>query len=583
MFKVKSFKKNHPNPSFYRSDYIILDGMWDFCFDYHNQGRIKGFHKNFPISDKINVPYSYLSKSSNINIQTRCDHVWYHRIIDHSIDENYRTFIIFEGSDYKTTLYINGKYVGKNIGGYHRFSFDITDYLKEGDNDITVKVSDNMSILKVRGKQRFRKNNFWCWYEETTGIWKTVWLEKRPNTYIDSIKLTPSFKTKSFKLELTSNEIINNLSIKVNYKNTLVYNVTNLRSLSNEIEVVIPLSVNFHPWDILKPNLYDIELKLASNILRRGIPKEYTDTVLSYIGIRDIYTKENKIYLNDHPIYQKLILDQGYIDNGDMTMTDEELEFDINAMIEMGFNGARKHQKIEIEKYYSYADFYGYLVWLEMPSMYLTLISSAKRFMKEWSEILKQFYNHPAIITYTPFNESWGIWGIDRSDPGTKLFVKKVYDLTKSYDSTRLVTTNDGWSHLNSDIITLHLYNQDKESLKYDIDRAFNENFVNYKKGRKFVLKREYLFNKPVILDEFGGTSFLEENKVTFGYGDDCKTLDEFENRLKDLFSLILDDNRFVGYCYTQLSDVRQEMNGLYTMDRKIKIPSDIMKDIQRS
>ena len=574
MFKVKSFKENHPNPLMYRDKYLILDGIWDFFMDYHNIGEIKGYQKFFPIGSTINVPYSYLSEESGIHIKDKCDHVWYHRTFEYKADPNELVFIHFEGSDNVTKLYINGKHVGKDRGGYHRISFDITKYLVDGTNDITVKCNDNMSVLKPRGKQRFRKENFWCWYEETTGIWKTVWIEYRKREYIESYKITPSFKNKSFDIELHSNEIIKDLSVKVSYKDKVVYNNTSLTSYTNSIELTINLENDFHPWDTLAPELYDIEFNLNS---------EYgTDKVLSYAGIRDIYVKDSKIYLNDHELYQKLILDQGYIERGDMTLTPKELENDIINMINMGFNGARKHQKFESEVYYSYADFYGYLIWSEMPSMYLTTISSGINFKREWLKIVKQSYNHPSIITYTPFNESWGIWGIDHKDPGTILFVKQVYNLTKSYDKTRLITVNDGWSHLDGDIITLHLYNQDKESLKYDIDRAFNDNFVNYKKGRIFVLKKEYLKDKPVLLDEFGGTSF-DEGKETFGYGNNVKSIEEFEERLTELFETILDDDRFQGYCYTQLSDVRQEMNGLYTMDRKRKVPDEMMRRIQRS
>lgn len=574
MFKVKSFDGIHPNPLMYRKDYIILDGIWDFFMDYNNTGEIRGYQKFFPVGVTINVPYSYLSESSGIHIKDKCDHVWYHRTIEYTPDKNFRTFIHFEGSDNVTKLYINGKYVGKDRGGYHRISFDITDYLKDGTNDITVKCNDNMSVLKPRGKQRFRKENFWCWYEETTGIWKSVWLEKRTNKYIESFKITPSFKNKSFNIELLSNDVIDDLSIKLTYKEKVVQELNNLKSDTRSISIDLSVLDEFHPWETLNPELYDLEFILNS---------EYgTDTVLSYAGLRDITISSGKIYLNDKELYQKLILDQGYIEHGDMTLTKDELENDIKSMIDMGFNGARKHQKFEAEIFYSLADFYGYLIWAEMPSMYLTTISSGINFKREWMYIVKQSYNHPSIITYTPFNESWGIWGIDHKDPLTRLFVNQVYKMTKAYDKMRPVTTNDGWSHMNGDIITLHLYNQDKESFKYDIDRAFNENFVNYKKGRIFVLRKEYLLNKPVLLDEFGGTSFVED-KETFGYGESVKNLEEFKERLKALFGTILDDDRFQGYCYTQLSDVRQEMNGLYTMDRKIKVPNEIMKEIQRS
>jgi len=417
-------------------------------------------------------------------------------------------------------------------------------------------------MFKPRGKQRFIHKNFMCFYEETTGIYKTVWLEYVNKKHIEYFKMIPSYKNKSFKIFLSCNDIINDLSIKVSYKGEIVANLDSLSSNTNEIECSIDLENNFHPWDVLKPEIYDIEFKYNDDI------------VLSYIGIRDIYVKGNKIYLNDHELFQKLILDQGYIEDGGLTLTDKELEDDILNMIDMGFNGARKHQKRESDVFYSIADYTGYLVWSEMPSFFMPSVLSNKRMRIEWMEILKELINHPSIITYTLFNESWGIFDVDRNKY-TQEFVNEMYDITKEIDSTRLVLTNDGWSHLNSDFLTIHLYDQDVNRFKENLDMAIYDN--NF---RKKVLSIYNERGKPILVDEFGGTSFNRTDIKTWGYGNNVNNKEEYILRLTKLFNALKEDIRLSGYCYTQLSDVRQEVNGIYTMDRKEKISKEEMYKI---
>lgn len=566
MFIPKSYKKDHPNPSFFREDYLVLDGLWDFKFDKFNLGEILGYKRKFRKDYDILVPYPFEALKSGIGIIKNIHNVWYRRIINiDSLDKD--VFLHLEGIDYKSKVYVNNRFVGCERGGYHRHTFNITKYLKVGENKLVIKAHDDKSILKPRGKQRFTKDNWECWYEEVNGIYKSVWIEYVAKRHIEYFKLTPSFKNKNIKIELDANDVIDSLNVKISYKDIVLFD-DNISSNNSHIEKTYDLSKEFHAWDVLKPELYDIEFNYES------------DKVLSYFGVRDIEIKGNKIYLNDKELYQKLVLDQGYIEGGHYTLTSDELLFDIESMIKMGFNGARKHQKRESDIFYSYSDFLGYLVWLEMPSFYLFTILSSTRHKREWLKIIKELYNHPSIITYTPFNESWGMFGLDKGYRRQINFANKIHDQTKSFDNTRLILTNDGWSHANSDFLTLHLYNQDIESFKYDIDRAINLNFVNYKDGRKFVIDNN-LNNKPILLDEFGGTAFMNDNSKNWGYGKRVKDLEEYKERLKELFGVILKDDRFSGYCYTQLSDVRQEINGLYTMDRKPKISDEDMIKIQ--
>lgn len=568
MFIPNSYKENHPNPLMYRCDYEILDGPWDFVMDYHNRCEKNKIYEDFKLDLTINVPYPYLSKLSGINIDKKCNYVWYRKNITIS-NLSKDIFLIFEGADYHTKVYVNKRYVGESYGGYHRFEFNITDYLNIGNNEIVVKCEDSYSLTQPRGKQRFLNRNYLCWYTETTGIYKTVWIEKRPKNYIKNIKYIPSFKNKNIRIDLETIDSFSKLDINISYKGNLVYNNT-FSSNKNKLSITINLDSEFHPWDSLKPELYDAEFILDDN-----------DKVLSYFGIRDIYIKNNKIWLNDHIFYQKLILDQGYESDSLMSLSKSICLDDINTTIDLGFNGARKHQKKEIESYYSYADFIGYVVWLEMPSMYLLTNKSKERFKKEWMELLNDSINHPSIITYVPFNESWGIWGINKPNKKCSNFVNEIVELTKEYDNTRLVISNDGWSHLGSDILTIHNYSQTKTELAKAISDAVNKNVI-HTLGKKKLTHLNDLDTKPIMVTEFGGTSFDNKNNG-FGYGKNVKNDDEFKARLKELFDSILDNERICGYCYTQLTDVMQEQNGLLTMDRKLKIDKDKMKEIQRS
>jgi len=566
MFKVKSYDGKHPNPLFYRENYELLNGKWNFKFDKLNIGIKNKYYNGFKKDYDINVPYDYLSESSGIHILENIKYIWYQKIIN--INELEHDYLLhFEGSDYLTWVYINGKLVGNNEGCYHSFTFNITSFLNKGDNLIVVRCFDDKSAKKPRGKQRFTKNNWMCWYEETQGIYKDVWLEKVEKERITDIKYTPSYINKNVNICIKTNSIMESINVVASYKDKVVFNKT-LSSVDNKIDFVIDLKDEFHPWDVLKPELYDFEVKFKN------------DKVLSYFGIRDIEVSGRNILLNGNKLYQKLILDQGYIEHGNLTLTNEELEFDIKAMINMGFNGARKHQKIESKMFYSLADMYGYLVWLEMPSFMLPCHISRKRMVKEWKIIIDEHYNYPSIINYTPFNESWGIFAIDFKDLFTKHFINSVYDLTKSLDKTRLCLTNDGWCHAKSDFITLHNYEQDANKFIDVIKYAETHNKL--KSSMATYVSLYPYDNLPILVDEFGGTSFVSNKEKLFGYGT-VNNIDEYKTRLKSLFEVLLNDDRLCGYCYTQLSDVRQEINGLYTMDRKRKIDDISMKEIQHS
>lgn len=578
MLHTKSYMNGIPRPQFARTRYEILDGKWDFYLDYDNQGERLNFNKGFSTDLTINVPFAYTTRLSGINLDKRCDYVWYARkfhIEELKADE--RVILHFEGSDYQTKVWINGDLVGEDCGGYHRISFDITNFAHQGDNLLVVKVTDDFSTEKPRGKQRWKPYNYECFYVETTGIYKTVWLEYVNCYHLETVKMTPSRKSEDIVIEgqvSTQDEV--QLSVSVFYENRLIKHET-FAVKDGKFAITLPLTEqeSLHLWDVGEGNLYDIVFTLYKD-------GSEVDKVYSYFGVRDIEIKDAKIYLNGKELYQKLILDQGYWPDSHLTPPSiEALYQDIINVMKMGFNGARKHQKVEDERYFYFADCLGFLVWLEMPSMYTYSEQAKQAFTREWELVIKQYYNHPSIITYTPFNESWGVPDI-KTNKDQQQFVNEIYYLTKAFDPTRPVITNDGWEHTISDILTIHHYEQDGEKLHSyfkTIDKATAPLFEAHHKGA-FADGYKYN-NQPIIISEFGGTAFVNSTvNGAWGYGVGVRDEQEFIDRFRKLIEAITALDYVCGYCYTQLSDVQQEVNGLFYENREAKIASEIINKI---
>lgn len=489
----------------------------------------------------------------------------------------------FEGSDYKTKIWINGNYIGKNIGAYSRFSFDIEKYIVEGENDITIRVEDSLSKDQPRGKQRYKKESWKCWYIQTTGIWKTVWLESVSNKYLKNVKITP--KTNKVQLEIETNlseqdiekqkyyiemEISFDGQILNKTKELLNTNYQNI-----EIDIVQEgIKHNIQKWSTNSPNLYDINYKLY-------FEDKVIDVVDSYFGIREIEIDGDKIYLNGEQLYLKLILDQGYWKESHLTPPNEEsLIKDIESVLKFGYNGIRKHQKVEDERFLYWCDVKGVLVWSEMANCYNFNDNSLQNFINEWIKVVRQNYNHPSIITWVPINESWGVPEVSSSKEQQN-FINSLYYLTKSMDNTRPVISNDGWEHTISDIITIHDYKQDNELLyqEYvDKDMKVLNNLKEYNGRHRLFAKEHKYKGQPIIMSEYGGIAINSEEG--WRYGKQVKDEKELVERFANLTKAIKNIPYISGYCYTQLTDVQQEVNGLMYAERNYKIDPNIIKNI---
>jgi beta-galactosidase/beta-glucuronidase len=580
---MQCYQPGYPRPQFVRDkdSWKPLDGTWDFAFDDSNEGWGKEWFRSFQKQREIIVPFTYEYPASGIGDRSRHDVVWYQRTVDLDKGQGKRLFLHFEGSDYRTQVWVNGAFVGEHAGGYARFSFDITGQAREGDNRITVRVEDSFDAGQPRGKQRWKDENFGCWYLQNTGIWKSVWIETAPETRIAGVKMTPVLLQGTLEIEAEVTNPREDLSFEasISFRGTAVNRVTVPASkgrlrLTVDINNTALWEWGIHPWSPERPDLYDIAFRLTRN-------GAAVDQVLSYFGMRDIRIQGNSVLLNGSPLYQRLILDQGYWKDSGITPPGEQaLIDDIDKVMAAGYNGVRKHQKNEDERFLYWADVKGLLVWSEMAAAYEFGDAALENFTREWMEILKQNYNHPSIITWTPFNESWGVPGIMASEP-QQHFTEAVYYLTKAYDPRRPVICNDGWEHTVSDIITLHDYEERGEDLlsRYgDLDGILS-NTVPHNKSR-FAFARGYRYaGQPVIISEFGGIA-LSNRGEGWGYGNKVESSAEYIKRFDSITTAIKKLDGVAGFCYTQVTDVQQEINGIMDMDRNFKVEPEILKEI---
>ena len=585
---TQSYIKDYPRPQLVRKQWLNLNGTWDFMFDDAKLGEKERWFEAFPVSPlQILVPFTYETPSGGINDPSHHETVWYHRIFvqDPVQAKGKHTILHLEGCDFETDVWVNGFHAGSHRGGYARFSFDITSWLKDGENHLVIRAQDSMSICQPRGKQRWAKDNFGCWYIQTTGIWKTVWTELVEPVYLAALKATPDLTGGRICMEyLVEGDCSGKnltLETEVSFAGTVTASssVRITRSLvKDDINIYAPEEMpwGIHTWSPESPELYDVRI-----CIREG--QAILDDVRSYFGMREIRIDEGNVLLNGSPIYQRLILDQGYWKNSHLTPPDEQaLIDDIDKIHAMGYNGLRKHMKIEDERFLYWCDVKGMLVWSEMAAAYEYSDQAVEEFTREWLEIVRLNYNHPCIITWTPFNESWGVPRI-KFDKRQQEFTRAIYYLTRSLDQMRPIITNDGWEHTISDVITLHDYEEDGDVLFDRYDGNLEEIGASriYHSGWKSALADGCSYTgQPVIISEFGGIAFSGGEAGSWGYGSTVDSEEAFLKRFDKITTSIKRLPYVSGFCYTQVSDVQQEINGLLDADHNYKIAPGKIREI---
>lgn len=576
-------KLKYPRPQFIRQNWWDLNGSWQFTFDDDNKGK---YNKNYLKDDfytmTIQIPFSYHTKNSGVHILENHPVVWYKRHVQLIKEENKRYILYFGAVDYQCDIYINDMHVTHHTGGYTPFEVDITDYMTE-DFSIILRVEDYNLVNQPIGKQSWKDDNFLCWYTRTIGIWQDVWIEEVGDVYLTDVKMTPDIDNASLEIDAYINKDDKDVFLvgNISFQGHMIHRfMTTFKGKRARLSVdVSDEESNFrlHFWHPHTPDLYDIQFELIDK-------KEKVDEIQSYFGMRRVHICQNKVYLNNQEFYQKLILDQGYFPDGGLTGTKEELLNDVLKIKEMGFNGARKHQKIEDARYMYLCDKIGLVMWAEFPSSFEYSFMSHENILREFHAFISRHYNHPSVICYTLLNESWGINEV-YSHQKEQNFINGLYYMTKSLDTSRLVVGNDGWEHSLTDILTIHDYNSDKVSLKesyQNIEEAAN--------GSPSKTSNRHCFNEgyryqgiPVMISEFGGVAYDVENNEdnqSWGYGKRLKDKETVLEKIRDLHQAVMDIEGVCGFCYTQLCDVEQEINGLLDHHHQYKFDPQDIKEI---
>lgn len=565
----------HPNPIFERDNWQSLNGEWDFGFSkkadknykFLTEEQILEFYKQSVFTHKINVPFCIESALSGIGYTGFLNRVWYKKRI-HITSNGNRVFLHIGAADYKTTVILNGVIAGSHKGGYTPMCFDITEFAVDGENELYILCEDNTrDSLIAGGKQSDRKNSYACSYTRTTGIWQSVYMEYVPFDYVKNFKLTPSFKHGNITVEL---ELCGRGKLEINaYLDEKNVGTRCIEEASDFVIVQIPIS-DIKAWELGNAVLYDLEIKFGD------------DKVSSYFGLRDIALDGFKFMLNGKSVFQRTVLDQGFYRKGIYTAeNDEELKRDITLSMALGFNGARLHQKVFDPRFLYFCDRMGYMVWGEYANWGLDYSNpkSVDIFLHEWGEALRRDYNHPAIIGWCPFNETWNYKGRKQYDP----LLRTVYAYTKEFDHTRPCIDTSGNFHVVTDIYDVHDYRGEFAEF-----RKSYESLVTDGELYEHVLQdnpgRQKYNGEPVFMSEYGGIKWESDKQYkSWGYGNDVKTEEEWLERYQGLTDALLDNARMLGFCYTQLYDVEQEQNGLYTYDREKKFSEKIYEEIKKT
>lgn len=566
---------NHPNPQFQRENWISLNGEYDFGFKKARPGykftedekSALKLYQNAACSTKIKVPYCIESKLSGVGYTGFVNIVWYKKTVNIN-KNNDLVFLHIGAADYLTTVFVNGKCAGRHKGGYTSFAFEISDYVVYGENEIFILCEDKTkSPLVPSGKQSDRKKGYACSYTRTTGIWQSVYLEYTPKEYIKSFKIFPDYKNSSVTVEFDLSGIAD-LTCTALYNNTVQGNAE-IKNASGKQSVKLDLNET-HLWEIGNGRLYDLEINFGN------------DKVKSYFGLRNVELQGYKFLLNGKSVFQRLVLDQGFYRDGIYTAEDKDFVNDINLSVDLGFNGARLHQKVFDPRFLYFCDKKGYMVWGEYASWGIDYSKAEIKdiFLSEWKEAVERDFNHPSIVVWCPFNETWNYRGRRQDD---NLLIS-VYELTKSLDPTRPCIDTSGNFHTEeTDIYDLHDYRYDPAEFKREFDKFVTENKL-YEHVLLDNPGRQLYKGGPVSISEYGGIKWAADNKYkSWGYGKDVKTEEEFAERYCGLTEAIIDNEKILGFCYTQLYDVEQEQNGLYTYDRAKKFSENTYRKIAES
>jgi beta-galactosidase/beta-glucuronidase len=571
-------RSEYPRPQFVRKDWMCLNGEWEFDIDADNNGMERGLGQK-TLSKRILVPFCPESPLSGIYNEDFMDAVWYRRSCTiPSTWAGNQVLLHFQAVDYDATVWVNDHEVARHRGGFTPFTANLTGIAEPGDDiTIVVRARDDRNASQPRGKQSTQPERFGCMYTRTTGIWQTVWMEPVPPAHLGRSRLTPDAAAGIIHLEQPIHGLSSNLFLQAVLKDdgriVCQKSVAADQCFTPYLDLTIPVAQR-KLWGPGHPNLYDLEIELVQS------DGNSVDHVDSYAGLRSITIDGKAVKINDETVFQRLVLDQGYYRDGILTApSDDALVRDITLSMEAGFNGARLHQKIFEERFLYHADRLGYLVWGEFPDWGCSGRGPIEdhqqptaSYITQWLEAINRDYSHPSIVGWCPLNETWQ----PITDQITTLddVTQGLFLATKALDRTRPVLDTSGYSHrvAEADIFDSHDYEQNPAIFARTHSGLVDGHpFSNLWDGKAMSLPYH---NQPYFVSEFGGIWWQPDaspGEDSWGYGDRPKTLEEYYQRFTSLCAILLDNPLMFGYCYTQLTDVYQEQNGIYSFDRQVK------------
>lgn len=575
-------RTDYPRPQWVRRDWMCLNGEWQFAFDFGTTGEARGMVDGGEYPLTIQVPFCPESRLSGIGYIDFIPAVWYKRIITLSEVPTGHALLHFGAVDYETKVWVNGIFCGEHKGGYTSFEMDITKALRVGENTIVVFAKDDqLSGKQATGKQSKEYRSYACSYTRTTGIWQTVWLEFVPEKYMRRAKMEPHAADGALDVVIEGMNTVDGDRVRLSafYRGRpvgsteagLVGGKAPARLLVDEI----------HLWNPGEPELYDLTLELLD-----GKTGAELDRVDSYFALRDVTLSDRALKINGRPVYLRMILDQGFHPDGIYTApNDAALKHDIELAMELGFNGARLHQRIFEERTLYWADKLGYLVWSEwIGGVNCSSMDGVTYNLPEWMENVSRDYNHPAIIGWCVFNETYHAMRLEEN------VTKTLYHVTKAIDPYRPVIDASGGVHFDTDMFDVHDYEQDPEKLAgylapmLEDAQAFHSPIGRYR-GNAPTRPEEYK-GQPYWVSECGGTFWnpaLANGESGWGYGEGPKTEEEFASRYEGIIRVLMSHPRVCGFCYTQLTDIEQEQNGLYYYDRSRKFADEVYDRIREA
>jgi beta-galactosidase/beta-glucuronidase len=570
----------YPRPQLQRPQWLSLNGAWRFRYDDERRCADPADIEDWPLL--IEVPFPPESTASGIGDTGFHAGCWYERDFEVAPHAG-RTILHFGAVDYSARVWVNGVFAVDHEGGHTPFSADITALLTaSGPQTITVQVEDDpLDLAKPRGKQDWQPESHGIWYPRTTGIWQTVWLEQVGRTYVSALRWTPSVENFALRLQAEiGGDPETELALEVRLTcgaRVLAhdrYHVVD-RDIDRQIALSDPGIDDFRNellWSPERPTLFDVEIRLWAGT-------ELIDAFSSYAALRTVNILRDRFMLNGRPYLLRLVLDQGYWPDTLLAApSDEALRRDVLLAKAMGFNGVRKHQKVEQPRYLYWADRLGLLVWEEMPSAYRFTPTAIERTVREWMAVLARDHSHPCVIVWVPFNESWGVPELPAVG-AHRHAVEALYHLTKTLDPSRPVVGNDGWESSATDIIGIHDYDANTEHIRarYGAEIPPEQLFDRRRPGGRVLTLDGYPHRgQPIMLSEFGGVAFVPEGTDSHpgGWGYSAvASADAFARIFEDLMQTVIHTALFSGFCYTQFADTFQESNGLLTADRTPKIP----------